>query len=51
MQIAQLLARLHERGLVHRDVRPESLRWLRSRDEWCLLNFGFSAKEGALLQL
>ena len=43
LALAALLERLHGAGLVHRDVRPESLRWLPQRLEWALVNFGFSA--------
>ena len=48
LDIAQLLGKLHGDGLVHRDLRPESLRWLPHRLEWAMVNFGFSARAGAL---
>jgi hypothetical protein len=48
LKLAELLAKLHGDGLVHRDLRPESLRWMPQHGEWLLGNFGFSAKAGAL---
>lgn len=47
VQIASAVAQLHECGYVHRDLRPESLLWVPAKAEWCLVNFGSSAKHGA----
>jgi hypothetical protein len=47
VQVAEVLERLHAAGLVHRDIRPESLVWLPGQLAWCLVNFGFSAKHRA----
>ena len=49
--LAGLLATLHARGRVHRDVKPDNVLYLTSTSDWRLLDLGIVADAGGALAL
>ena len=47
LHVAERLAKLHGRGLCHRDVKPANLLWLPLSKCWTLIDFGCAAELGA----
>lgn len=39
-QLAAALGRVHERGIAHRDIKPDNLYWF--NEQWCLGDFGLA---------
>ena len=46
-QIAEALSLIHQRGWVHRDVKPENIRLRARGDDAVLLDFGIATQSGA----
>jgi serine/threonine protein kinase len=49
--LAALLATLHAKSKVHRDIKPDNILMLQHSASWCLLDMGIVADIGASLHL
>jgi serine/threonine protein kinase len=46
--VATRLVMMHSLGLVHRDLKPSNILSVPQRIQWTLIDFGFTARKGAL---